>query len=165
MELAIEKSSNVGRKKAKPSGLGVELRICGMDYEYGTTCTYCQEEGKTAIVFCPACAAGGDFLCEDCDAEVHHYAKRRNHIRTVISVYDLHGAGQLVISFIRFVVCRKLLVKRCREMFDRFYSPQERMHYYFNVKTGSVQWRKPYCLRNEEVSADARRRTRRSRRE
>ncbi|GMH51966.1 hypothetical protein TL16_g01127 [Triparma laevis f. inornata] len=122
-ELAIEKISNVGRKKIQASGLGVELRVATVEYNFGITCTYCQQEDKVAVIFCPACATGGDFLCE----------------------------GQVIQSFIRFVVCRKLLIKTCRDTFDRFYSPSERQHYYYNTRTESVQWRKPYCLRSLEL--------------
>ena len=90
-------------------------------YSHGQICTFCQDENKIALVFCPACGQRGDFLCEDCDAEVHHHAKRRNHIRTVIGVYDLDAAGETVIHFVRHVACRRRLLKICRDTFDRFY--------------------------------------------
>jgi hypothetical protein len=69
----------------------------------------------------------------------------------VISVYDLHMAGQVVTHFVRYVACRRKLLKKCREMFDRFYSAEKRMHYYYNLVTQAVQWHKPYCLRNDEL--------------
>jgi len=147
-ELMFEKSSNVGKKKQVESGMGVDLHVDGELYQFNTTCTFCQMEDKIALVHCMACK---DFLCEDCDAQVHMHAKRKNHIRTVISSFDMDTAGQKIISFIRFIVCQKILKAKVRETFDRFYNPSERMHYYYNLKTNKVQWHKPYCLKSEEL--------------
>ena len=137
--LAIEKTTNVGRKKVKEKGLDVDLYVAGTKYDCQVICTFCQMEDKFALVFCPACGQKGDFLCEDCDAEVHHHVKRRSHVRTVLSVLDLDDAGQIIISFVRYVACRTNLLKRCRDTFDRFYSANKRMHYYYNLQTGKVQ--------------------------
>ena len=75
--LAIEKTTNVGRKKEVASGLGVELYVAHTQYSFQMGCTFCQEPDKFALVFCPACGQKGDFLCEDCDAEVS-----RSYFRT-----------------------------------------------------------------------------------
>jgi len=60
-DLVFEKSSNVGKKKQKESGLGVDLHVDHEMYEFGTSCTFCQEPDKIALVHCMACS---DFLCE-----------------------------------------------------------------------------------------------------
>ena len=104
-------------------------------YSFGMACTFCQEEDKIAALHCMACK---DFLCEDCDATVHQHVKRKNHVRTVLSSFDLDVAGQKVQAFLRYLGCRKILRAKARLVFDRFYDPAERLHYYYNMRTGTV---------------------------
>ena len=146
--LAIEKTTNVGRKKEKKAGLGVDLHANGKPYDFEVLCSFCPDPKNVSLVHCPAC---NDFLCEDHDAEVHHHVKRKNHIRTILTAYDMDFHAQKIINLLRVVGARRLLLRLCRKLFLRYYDAKNRQHYYFNTKTRLVQWHKPYCLRKLEL--------------
>lgn len=51
----------------------------------------------------------------------------------------------------RFLSHLKKLQRRCREKFRRQFDVHTLCHYYVNTVYNIVSWRKPYCLRHEEL--------------
>lgn len=44
-----------------------------------------------------------------------------------------------------------MLQRLAREKIRRYFDPTTLCHYYYNTVDGTVSWRKPYCLRREEL--------------
>ena len=134
------------RKKKEKKKVTVSLYINGVPYEHGIKCTFCTKE--KAVVHCSECP---DFFCEGCDYTTHSTEKRKKHIRKRISPLTLKVAAKLVTFAVRFHVGVLCLRKLARKFIRRFFDSRNLCHYYYNTKYGIVSWRKPYCLRKEEL--------------
>jgi hypothetical protein len=133
-------------KDKKKKKLVISLWINKTKYNHGCMCTFC---GKvTAILHCKECP---DFFCHDCDITAHSTKKRESHVRDKLSKLDLKSAAGLLTRYVRLVQHLKNNQKRARQVYRRYYDTKTLCHYYYNGKYGFVTWRKPYCLRLEEL--------------
>lgn len=136
-----------GKNKDKKDGkIKISLWINKTAYKYGCLCTFCKL--NTAILHCPDCP---DFLCKECDISTHAVAKRAGHIRSTLSKLDLKAASGLVTRYVRLVQHLKNNIVLARSIYRRYFDMKTLCHYYYNSKYGYVTWRKPYCLRQEEL--------------
>lgn len=109
-------------------------------------CTFCAK--VTAIYHCPECP---DFYCVNCDKAAHSHKKRRHHIRTKLSLLTLDQAARRVTFATRYHGKLLTLQKMCRAVFRRYFDRVTLCHYYSNPIYKTTSWRKPYCLRHEEL--------------
>lgn len=134
------------KKKEKKSKIEIHLWINKTSYEFGLTCTFCTK--LPAILHCPECP---DFYCSSCDTVAHNTKKRKNHVRSILSRLDKDAAAKLVTHAVRYHGHLLRLQQMCRKKLRRFFDPKTLCHYYYNPVYGTVSWRKPYCLRKEEL--------------
>lgn len=133
-------------KKDKKKKLVISLWINQTKYNYGCLCTFCKKQ--TAILHCKECP---DFFCLDCDTTAHATKKRESHVRDKLSKLDLKAASGLLTRYVRLVQHLKRCQKLARKVYRRYFDTRTLCHYYYNSKYGYVTWRKPYCLRLEEL--------------
>ncbi|KAG5177347.1 hypothetical protein JKP88DRAFT_273977 [Tribonema minus] len=122
------------RHKAK-----IELALSINGVPFGFLCRECDECG---------------FLCRECDEYRHCNAVNKAyhaHKRSKLSKLTMDSAAFKVQGFMRFLSARRLLRRRCREQWQRYYSSQRRRHYYCFTRTGRVSWHKPRVLGSEEL--------------
>ncbi|RYG65538.1 hypothetical protein EON64_11705 [archaeon] len=143
---AKAKKAGRKRKKQKKQVIELSLWINGCKYEFGLLCTFCTKQ--PAICHCPECT---DFYCQSCDSVAHNTKKRKHHVRSKLPHLDMQRAAGLITCAVRRYGHIKLLQKRCREVFTRHFDKQTLNYYYYNPVYGTTSWRKPYCLRNEEL--------------
>lgn len=140
-------STTKRRKKAKKQIIEISLWVNGCKYEFGLLCTFCAK--VPAVCHCPECT---DFYCESCDITAHNTKKRKNHIRTQLSKYNLNTAASVVTRAVRRYGHIRIIQERCRKIFKRYFDRKTLNYYYFNPVYATVSWRKPYCLRNLELA-------------
>lgn len=133
-------------RKKKEQQVFVSLYIQGVPYDNGKMCTFCEK--SIAICYCPSCT---DFHCEKCDNTVHSHAKRNAHDRFVLSLLTKEIAAYRCTFAMRYLMHLKRLQRLCRKKFRRLYDSRSFNHYYVNTVYNSTSWRKPYCLRHEEL--------------
>jgi hypothetical protein len=92
-----------------------------------------------------------DFYCEPCDKTAHSHKKRKHHIRAVLSLYDIPQAATICTHAVVFFYHLRNLQRVCRDTIRRYFDPVTLCHFYYNPVYGDVSWRKPYCLRQEEL--------------
>jgi len=143
--------SSAGKKGKKDTDgkekkVVISLWINKTKYSYGKLCTFCNK--LTAILHCPDCT---DFFCFDCDVAAHSVKKRADHVRSTMSKLNLAQASGLVTRYVRLVQHLKLLQKKIRKIYRRYFDKNTLCHYYYNPVYGTVSWKKPYCLRKEEL--------------
>ena len=109
-------------------------------------CTFCEK--SKAIYHCHECM---DFYCEPCDKTAHSHKKRKHHIRAVLSLYDIPQAAVICTHAVVFFYHLRNLQRMCRNTIKRYFDTKTLCHFYFNPVYGDVSWRKPYCLRQEEL--------------
>lgn len=109
-------------------------------------CTFCAK--VPAIYHCPECP---DFYCAPCDGTVHSHKKRKDHVRSKLSLLTLDAAAKKVTYAVRYHGHLLTLQKKCRAVFRRYFDRVTLCHYYFNPIYKTTSWRKPYCLRKEEL--------------
>ena len=112
------------KKKEKKQKIEIKLWINKTTYEFGLLCTFCQK--LKAIYHCPLCP---DFYCAGCDASTHKTKKRRDHVRSKISKYDIQGAALKVTFAVRYGQHVKNIQKRCRAKIRRFFDRKTLNHY------------------------------------
>lgn len=134
------------RRQKKKKAIEISLWIDGVKYDYGIMCTFCTK--SPAIFHCSECT---DFYCGACDSTAHSTKKRKGHVRSKISKYDLNTAARKLTYAVRFRGHLRLLQKLCRLRIRRFFDKKTLNHYYYNTVYGTVSWKKPYCLRKEEL--------------
>jgi hypothetical protein len=153
------------KKKKKKTKIEISLYVNGISYLYGkskkiifsrifssylsfliTDCTFCEK--NRAVYHCPECS---DFYCESCDATTHSHKKRKHHIRAKLSLYDIPTASRICHNAIVFFYHLRLLQTLARQKIRRYFDRVTLCHYYYNTCDQSVSWRKPYCLRLEEL--------------
>jgi hypothetical protein len=143
---AAEDATPKVKRKDKKNKVVVSLYVNGIPYEYGCKCTFCQKE--KAILHCPECP---DFYCENCDYTTHLTEKRKGHVRKKLSHLSLKTASRLVKLAVRYHIGVLFLQKQARKYIRRFFDVKTLCHYYYNTKSRTTSWRKPYCLRKEEL--------------
>ena len=130
----------------------------GTKYEYKMKCTLCTAE--LAVFFCRECSLDEktrepkerpEFYCKGCNVTMHRTEKRKGHIVSVLRKLSLKVAAKLVAFAVRYHVGVLNLQKRARLYIRRFFDTKTLCHYYWNSKNGETLWRKPYCLRKEEL--------------
>jgi hypothetical protein len=147
-----EKVAKEAAAKANEVLMDNPFYASGVPYQIGQTCSFCKE--RVAFVYCSVCP---DFLCPQCDFDVHKHEKRALHVRDVLTHMSKHQASFKITACIRVVIARKKLLAQCRDRMVRYYDPETRSYYYYNaylhVTTGRMvtQWHKPVCLREEEL--------------
>lgn len=134
------------RDKSKKEVIKLSLWIDGIPYEHGVICTFCTQ--RVAIRHCSAC---NDFYCGPCDTTNHATKKRMNHIRSNISSLTLFEAASIITRAFRLNLHLKILQFRCRLKFKRYFDKNTLCHYYLNTVYNTVSWRKPFCLRKQEL--------------
>ena len=112
---------------------------------------------KKAAAAAAAAAAGGpgahaEFLCDKCDYEKHRHHKRVDHVRTVLNTKIVAENARLIKGLFQWLVARRQLLALCRATYRRFYDSSNRVYFYYNERTYETSWRKPYCLKNEELT-------------
>ena len=121
-------------------------------------CTLCTKE--LALLFCWECSLDektkepkekAEFYCKGCNVTMHRTEKRKGHITTPLKKLSLKVAARLVTFAVRYHVGVLNLRKRARSYIRRFFDTKTLCHYYWNSKNGDTVWRKPYCLRKEEL--------------
>ena len=132
--------------KKKKGKVKISLYINQTPYVFGCLCTFCQKQ--KAVCHCPECE---DFYCEDCNGDAHAVEKRKHHVVTYLSHLDLPTAAGLLTRSVRFMQHLKRIQRLTRKLFRRFFDRKSLNHYYYNPVYGTVTWRKPYCLRSEEL--------------
>jgi hypothetical protein len=149
---AIAKLKNTKRKGRRKKNddtkvrIEISLYINGVKYEYGQICTFCGE--SPATFHCRECS---DFYCSSCDEITHAVKKRRLHVRHKISKLTKDDASNLITYAVRFHGHLLTLQKKCRQVFKRYFDKASLNHYYYNPIYKTSSWRKPYCLRKEEL--------------
>jgi hypothetical protein len=134
------------KKEAIKQKVEISLWICSVKYEYGILCTFCTK--NKAFCYCPDCK---DFYCGTCDNTAHLTKKRKDHIRSTLSTLTLNKAAGFVIRAVRFFGHLRTLQKKCRLVFKRHLDKKSLNYYYYNPVYGTVSWRKPFCLRKNEL--------------
>lgn len=134
------------RRKEKKKVIEISLWVNNVKYEHGCLCTFCAK--SPAIYHCPECP---DFYCVSCDATVHSHKKRRGHVRTKLSKLTLDAAAKIVTYATRYHGHLRTLQAKCRAVFRRYFDRVTLCHYYSNPVYKTTSWRKPYCLRREEL--------------
>lgn len=109
-------------------------------------CTFCTK--SAAVYHCPECP---DFYCVSCDSTTHAHKKRRHHIRTKLSLLTLDAAALRVIFAVRYHGHLRTLQMKCRKVFRRYFDRITLCHYYYNPIYKITSWKKPYCVRKEEL--------------
>lgn len=71
--------------------------------------------------------------------------------RSKLSKLNLNTAAKLVTFAVRYHGKLLTLQKKCRTIFQRRFDRKTLNYYYFNPVYGTSSWRKPYCLRKEEL--------------
>ena len=137
---------NTKRGRRKKEKQKISLWINQTPYVFGCLCTFCQKQ--RAIVHCPDCK---DFYCMDCDGTTHAVEKRKGHIRSQLSKLDLPTASGLVTRCVRYAQHHLELRRRARATIRRFFDRRSLCHYYYNPVYGTVSWRKPYCIRLQDL--------------
>ena len=134
--------------KKKKGKVKISLYINQTPYVFGCLCTFCQKQ--KAVCHCPECK---DFYCDGCNVDAHSVEKRKHHVPlvTFLSHLDLPTAAGLITRSIRFTQHLKRIQRLTRKLFRRFFDRKSLNHYYYNPVYGTVSWRKPYCLRAEEL--------------
>lgn len=146
-EGAGEPPKRVKRKRReKKQAIEISLWINKTKYEFGLLCTFCAK--IPAICHCPDCT---DFYCKSCDITAHNTKKRKDHIRCPLSKLDLNAAAKIVTRTVRRFGLLRVLQRRAREVFVRRFDIKTLNYYYFNKVYKTVSWRKPYCLRKQEL--------------
>eukprot|EP01035_Chromulina_nebulosa_P004052 gene4052-5538_t len=133
-------------KKEKKKKIEISLWINKTKYEYGILCTFCAK--LPAVCHCSECP---DFYCPSCDISAHATKKRQGHIRNLLSKLTLDAAAKRVTFAVRYHAKLRSLQKRCRKLFKRRFDRKTLCYYYFNTVYRTSSWRKPYCLRKEEL--------------
>lgn len=134
------------KRKEKKKDIIISLYINGIAYESGLLCTFCAK--IQAVSHCPECT---DFYCATCDTTAHNTKKRKFHIRKALSKLNLDAAAGLITRTVRRFGYLRLLQRICRVQFKRIFDRKTLNYYYFNTRYGTSSWRKPYCLRGEEL--------------
>lgn len=134
------------KKDGKKEKIEISLWINKTKYKFGCLCTFCQK--IKAIYHCPECS---DFYCNDCDITSHSTKKRKDHVRSLLSLLDLETASKFVTFAVRYHGKLLMLQKMCRAVFRRYFDPETLCHYYYNPVYKITSWRKPYCLRKTEL--------------
>jgi hypothetical protein len=134
------------REKTKKETIKLSLWIDGIPYEHGVICTFCTQ--RAAIRHCTAC---NDFYCGPCDVTNHATKKRMSHNRSDISSLTLFEASSIITRAFRLNFHLKILQTQCRLKYKRFFDKKSLCHYYLNTVYNTVSWRKPYCLRRQEL--------------
>lgn len=116
-----------------------KIYVNGVEIE--NLCHFC--ERAKAVLHCPSCA---DFLCEECDFEIHRHEKRAEHVRTLVPQFSAPEAALKIVGMFRFAACRAELLRRCRESMTRYYDPKTRSYYYSDSRKITT-WQQPICLR------------------
>lgn len=146
-ENASPATTKKGRKRRdKKQVIEISLWINGVKYEYGLLCTFCAK--LPAVFHCPLCT---DFYCPGCDHTAHLTKKRKDHVRSKLSKFDLNRAAAIVTRTVRRFGLLRLLQRRAREVFRRHFDKKTLNYYYLNTRYMTVSWRKPYCLRKQEL--------------
>ena len=135
------KGKDKGKKKVE-----LTLYSRGTPYKFGCLCTFCNK--LAATLHCPECP---DFFCKDCDITAHSHQKRKDHIRFKLSKLSLAQAGTLITHYVRLVQHLRRCMTLARKRIKRYFDKRTLNHYYFNTVYGMTTWRKPYCLRKEEL--------------
>lgn len=143
---ASQKQRTKRKKREKKQIIEISLWINKTKYEYGLLCTFCAK--NPAVCHCPLCT---DFYCESCDITTHNTKKRKDHVRSPLSKLDLNAAAHIIARTVRRFGHLRILQARCRNKFRRRFDKKTLNYYYVNTVYGTVSWRKPYCLRNEEL--------------
>ena len=121
-------------------------------------CTLCTQE--LALFFCRECSLDEktkepkekpELFCKGCNVTMHRTEKRKGHIVSNLRKISLKAAAKLVTFAVRYHVGVLNLQKRARMYIRRFFDTKTLCHYYWNSKNGDTLWRKPYCLRKEEL--------------
>jgi len=133
-------------KKDKKEKIKLSLYINKTPYKFGCNCTFCNK--VTATLHCAECP---DFFCAECDVTAHSTKKRATHVRQKLSKLDLKKAAGLCTRYVRLVQHLNMCKKRARAIYRRYFDLKTLCHYYYNAKWGYVTWRKPFCLRLEEL--------------
>lgn len=134
------------KKEKKKDKIKLSLYINKTAYKFGCNCTFCNK--TPAILHCAECP---DFFCAECDVTAHSTKKRATHVRQTMSKLDLKKAAGLCTRYVRLVQHLKRCSKKARVIYRRYFDLTSLCHYYYNSKWGYVTWRKPYCLRLEEL--------------
>lgn len=140
------KREKVTKSEEKKEEMFFTLWIDGVPYDYGVICTFCTQ--RTAIRHCKAC---NDFYCGVCDLTNHATKKRKDHIRSDISSLTMNDAANIIARAFRLNYHLKMLQRKCREKFRRYFDKNSLSHYYLNTVYNTVSWKKPYCLRKQEL--------------
>lgn len=137
------------RRKQKESKevINISLYIDGVPYDYGIICTFCTI--RPAVKHCSRC---NDFYCEIDDAINHAHKKRHDHVRSIISKLSLDDAAGIITRAFRLNYHLKILQKRAKKVFHRYFDKESLNHYYYNTVYGTSSWKKPYCLRKKELT-------------
>lgn len=153
-----------GGGQTENSSLSFNLHVCGIKYDFGKICTFC--DNLVSVWYCIDCK---DFLCSECDIKLHDVNirnnKRKFHKKRVpLSRYKLSKQGQIIINFFRFIYAREILRRKVRLYYRRYYDPKSQTHYYVRRRRSldnnnnntwqsddEIQWFKPLSLGNEEL--------------
>lgn len=139
-------SSPTTQENTSNNNITISLYINETPYQHGILCTFCTQ--KEAILHCMFCK---DFYCKSCDKINHKPLKRKHHTRQKLSKLNLFQAANILIRTFRLNFYLKELQRRARKTFKRFYDRNTFQYYYYNIKYGTSSWRKPYCLRQQEL--------------
>ncbi|KAJ1446094.1 hypothetical protein M885DRAFT_591964 [Pelagophyceae sp. CCMP2097] len=141
--------------RKKGDGPSFKLWINKLELTLGRLCSFC--ERRAATLHCVSCTSGhaqGDFLCDECDWEVHRHFKRLDHVRTALPTCTADRACLRVTGLLRCAIARGVLLQKCREAFDRFYDPRSRRYFYCDIRratAGAPAWHKPYALKDFDL--------------
>jgi hypothetical protein len=81
----------------------------------------------------------------------HNVPKRKWHVRKKLSHLNKDAAGRLVTWAVRWHGHVVTLKNKCRSTYRRYFDGETLNHYYYNPVYGTTSWRKPYCVRNEDL--------------
>ena len=133
-------------KKDKKQKIEISLWINKTKYEFNLLCTFCAK--VAAVCHCPECP---DFYCASCDITAHATKKRKDHKRFPLSKLDLNAAASKVTAAVRYHGHLRSLQKRCRQVFKRLFDKKTLNYYYYNPVYKTVSWKRPYCLRKNDL--------------
>lgn len=125
-----------------------DMYINGIVWQPPQLCEFCEQ--RQAVLHCPECDTNGnnegDFLCEECDLEVHRHLKRAGHVRTLLPGVTADTAALRLLGLLRFASCRRQLLERCRARVTRYYDPATKRYYY------NDSWLPPRCLKGQPLT-------------